>query len=173
MDHQTLRKSGPLPLAFLRGVGLPDNFIDYLSSLLNQSIQHYSCFISYSAKDDDFAKRIHADLQNHGVRCWFAPHDLRIGDKILDDIDVAIGCATSCCCMSGSIQAVARACAAEGCEYQMSGRDQYSILDAIREPRLFGPAFKDLSTWRSWLAFSSAVFCVAHERSRGGSLACL
>jgi hypothetical protein len=24
------------------------------------------------------------------VRCWFAPHDLRIGDKILDGIDAAI-----------------------------------------------------------------------------------
>jgi predicted ABC-type transport system involved in lysophospholipase L1 biosynthesis ATPase subunit len=24
------------------------------------------------------------------VRCWFAPHDLRIGDKILDAIDAAI-----------------------------------------------------------------------------------
>jgi hypothetical protein len=28
VDHRTLQKSGPLPLAFLRGVGLPDNAID-------------------------------------------------------------------------------------------------------------------------------------------------
>ena len=40
--------------------------------------------------DDDFAKRIHADLQNNGVRCWFAPHDLPIGAKILDGLDEAI-----------------------------------------------------------------------------------
>jgi uncharacterized protein YjbI with pentapeptide repeats len=90
IDHRTLQNSGPLPLAFLRGVGLPDNLIDYLPSLLNQAIQHYSCFISYSAKDDDFAKRIHADLQNSGVRCWFAPHDMPIGGKIRDEIDAAI-----------------------------------------------------------------------------------
>jgi hypothetical protein len=90
IDHRTLQKSGTLPLAFLRGVGLPDNFIDYLPSLVNRAIQHYSCFISYSAKDDDFAKRIHADLQNNGVRCWFAPHDLPIGEKILDAVDQAI-----------------------------------------------------------------------------------
>jgi uncharacterized protein YjbI with pentapeptide repeats len=90
IDHRTLQKSGPLPLAFLRGVGLPDNFIDYLPSLLNQAIQHYSCFISYSSKDDEFTHRIHADLQNNGVRCWFAPHDLPIGDKILDALDAAI-----------------------------------------------------------------------------------
>jgi uncharacterized protein YjbI with pentapeptide repeats len=90
IDHLTLQKSGPLPLAFLHGVGLPDNLIEYLPSLLNQPIQHYSCFISYSSKDDEFANRIHADLQNSGVRCWFAPHDLPIGDRILDALDAAI-----------------------------------------------------------------------------------
>jgi uncharacterized protein YjbI with pentapeptide repeats len=87
IDHRTLKASGSLPLRFLQGVGLPNELIDYLPS---QSIQYYSCFISYSAIDDDFAKRIHADLQNSGVRCWFAPHDLPIGGKILDEIDAAI-----------------------------------------------------------------------------------
>jgi hypothetical protein len=90
IDHLTLQKSGPLPLAFLRGVGLPDKLIEYLPSLLNQAIQHYSCFISYSAKDQEFAERLHADLQNKGVRCWFAPHDLPIGAKTWDAIDEAI-----------------------------------------------------------------------------------
>jgi hypothetical protein len=90
IDHQTLERSKSLPLSFLRGVGLPDRFIEYLPSLLNQAIQHYSCFISYSTKDQGFAERLYADLQNKGVRCWFAPHDLRIGGKILDEIDAAI-----------------------------------------------------------------------------------
>jgi uncharacterized protein YjbI with pentapeptide repeats len=90
IDFQTLRKSAPLPLAFLRGVGLPDNLIEYLPSLLNEAIQHYSCFISYSSKDELFAKRLQADLQNKGVRCWFAPHDMRIGAKIIDALDKAI-----------------------------------------------------------------------------------
>jgi hypothetical protein len=62
-------------------IGLPDRLIDYLPSLLNEAIQHYSCFISYSSKDQAFAERLHADLQNNGVRCWFAPHDMRIGAK--------------------------------------------------------------------------------------------
>jgi uncharacterized protein YjbI with pentapeptide repeats len=69
LDHRTLAKSGPLPLAFLRGCGLPDVLIDYLPSLLGQPFQFYSCFISYASKDDAFARRLHADLQNHGVRC--------------------------------------------------------------------------------------------------------
>jgi hypothetical protein len=90
IDHRTLERSGPLPLSFLRGVGLPDNWIESLPSLLNQAIQHYSCFISYSTKDQEFAERLHADLQKSGVRCWFAPHDLRIGDKTWDAIDEAI-----------------------------------------------------------------------------------
>ena len=90
IDHRTLEKSPNLPLAFLRGVGLPDRLIEYLPSLLNQPIQFYSCFISYSVKDEDVAERLHADLQNKGVRCWFAPHDLPIGAKILDGIDEAI-----------------------------------------------------------------------------------
>jgi hypothetical protein len=90
VDHRTLERSGSLPLPFLRGVGLPDPLIDYLPSLLNQAIQFYSCFISYSSKDQAFAERLHADLQAKGVRCWFAPHDLPIGAKILDAIDEAI-----------------------------------------------------------------------------------
>ncbi|MEY2527469.1 MAG: hypothetical protein QOE73_2240 [Verrucomicrobiota bacterium] len=90
VDFRTLQKSGQLPLSFLRGVGLPDNVIEYLPSLINAAIQYYSCFISYSHKDEDFAQRLHADLQNAGVRCWFAPHDLPIGSKILDEIDAAI-----------------------------------------------------------------------------------
>src|SRR5206468_6557650 len=90
IDYATLEQSGRLPLEFLRGVGLPDKVIEYLPSLLNQPILHYSCFISYSTKNQDFADRLHADLQTKGVRCWFAPHDMPIGGKILDEIDAAI-----------------------------------------------------------------------------------
>jgi hypothetical protein len=90
IDHRTLAKSGPLPLPFLRGCGLPDQFIDYLPSLFNQAIQFYSCFISYSTKDHGFAERLHADLQNKGVRCWFAPHDIHGGRKLHEQIDEAI-----------------------------------------------------------------------------------
>jgi uncharacterized protein YjbI with pentapeptide repeats len=90
LDYLTLQRSGPLPLAFLRGCGLPDRLIDYLPSLLNEPIQYYSCFISYSSKDGAFAERLHADLQNHGVRCWFAPEDMKIGEKFRQRIDEAI-----------------------------------------------------------------------------------
>jgi hypothetical protein len=90
LDHRTLIKSGNLPLTFLRGCGLPDTFIEYIPSLINDPLQFYSCFISYSSKDQDFAERLYADLQNKGVRCWFAPEDLKIGDNIRDSIDESI-----------------------------------------------------------------------------------
>ena len=90
IDIRTLQRSGPLPLAFLRGVGLPDTLIDALPSLLSHSIQFYSCFISYSAKDEKFVRQLHADLQDKGVRCWFAPEDMKIGAKILDTLNEAI-----------------------------------------------------------------------------------
>jgi|SRR5690242_8892114 hypothetical protein len=59
IDVRTLQRSGPLPLplVFLRGVGLPDTLIEYLPSLLGQAIQHYSCFIGYSSKDEEFVHR--------------------------------------------------------------------------------------------------------------------
>ena len=90
VDHRTLSKSKNVPINFWRGCGLPDALIDYMPSLSNDAIQFYSCFISYSSKDQEFADRLHADLQNNGVRCWFAPHDLPIGAKTWDGIDEAI-----------------------------------------------------------------------------------
>jgi hypothetical protein len=33
IDYRTLRNSAPLPIPFLRGIGLPDAVIDYLPSL--------------------------------------------------------------------------------------------------------------------------------------------
>jgi uncharacterized protein YjbI with pentapeptide repeats len=90
IDHRTIMKSGRLPLNFLRGCGLPDTLIDYLPSLLNEPIQFFASFISYSSKDQKFADRLYADLQNTGVRCWLATEDLKIGDKIRTGIDEAI-----------------------------------------------------------------------------------
>jgi hypothetical protein len=91
IDTNTFIESdGSIPESFLRGCGVPEIFIQYLPSLMSKPIQFYSCFISYSSKDQAFAERLHADLQNKGVRCWFAPEDMKIGDKIRDRIDQSI-----------------------------------------------------------------------------------
>lgn len=85
------RFQGKIPLAFLRGAGVPEIFIEYLPTLTAPgAIQFYSCFISYSSKDQEFADCLYADLQNKGARCWFAPHDIRAGKKVHEQIDEAI-----------------------------------------------------------------------------------
>ena len=83
---------GQIPEVFLRGCGLPESFIIQIPALVAamQPIQFYSCFISYSSKDQKFAERLHADLQDKGVRCWYAPHDLKIGERIRVSIDESI-----------------------------------------------------------------------------------
>jgi uncharacterized protein YjbI with pentapeptide repeats len=87
----TIYKSeGKIPHIFLRGAGVPDNFITYMASLVGTGIEFYSLFISYSTRDQRFADRLYADLQVKGVRCWFAPHDLDGGKKLHEQIDVAI-----------------------------------------------------------------------------------
>ena len=84
------RSRGNIPEVFLRGAGVPDSFIEYIASLVGRAIQFYSCFISYSSKDQDAADRLYADLQSKGIRCWFAPEDMKIGDRIRQRIDEAI-----------------------------------------------------------------------------------
>ena len=84
------RSKGKIPETFLRGAGVPDIFIEYAASLSGKPIDFYSCFISYSVKDTKFAERLYADLQSRGVRCWFAPEDLKIGDKFRVRIDESI-----------------------------------------------------------------------------------
>jgi len=77
-------------LHFLRGAGVPDAWINLYRAEMLSPIQYHSCFISYSSRDDAIARRLHADLQDQGVRCWFAPEDMKIGDKIRARIDEAI-----------------------------------------------------------------------------------
>jgi hypothetical protein len=87
----TLYKSGgQIPQVFLRGCGLADDFIVYIRSLVKEPIQFYSCFISYSAKDQVFTERLHSDLQSRGIRCWYAPEKMKIGDKMRTGIDESI-----------------------------------------------------------------------------------
>jgi TIR domain/Pentapeptide repeats (8 copies) len=84
------RSEGNIPDLFLKGAGLSDTFITYARSLVQSPIQYYICVLSYSNKDELFAKRLHNDLQQEGVRCWFAAEDMHIGDKIKYGIDEAL-----------------------------------------------------------------------------------
>src|SRR4051812_37529975 len=68
-----------------------DKLIEYLPSLLiDNPIQFYSCFISYSHTDKSFARRLHDQLQGRGIRCWLDEHQLLPGDDIYEQVDHGI-----------------------------------------------------------------------------------
>ncbi len=111
ISTSTLIKSqGQIPIEFLRGCGLSDvqiemvklhnpnlsqnQIIDITYTISNMltgpAIKYNSCFISHSSKDASFARKLYDDLQNNGVRCWFAPEDIKIGNKVRRTIDESI-----------------------------------------------------------------------------------
>ena len=90
IDYQTLAKSGPLPRAFLEGVGLPNHFINYLPSILNEPIQFESCFISYNYHDEPFTQRLYQHLRTANLQVWYAPEEMKGGRYLADQIDRAL-----------------------------------------------------------------------------------
>jgi hypothetical protein len=89
----TLYKShGKIPERFLWRCGVPDDFIAFIPSHfgIQQAIQFYSCFISYSTKDEEFAKRLHSRMRDNHMRVWFAPEDIKGGQKIHEQLERAI-----------------------------------------------------------------------------------
>lgn len=89
----TLYKSGgKIPVEFLRGCGVPEEFITHIPSLIGalEPIQFYSCFISYSTKDDEFARRLHSRMREANLRVWFAPEEMKGGEKVHEQVERAI-----------------------------------------------------------------------------------
>ena len=60
---------GGSALHFLRGVGLPDEYIETWRTTMLSPIQYHSVFISCPSTDEFLARRLHADLQAQGV--WY------------------------------------------------------------------------------------------------------
>jgi hypothetical protein len=88
----TLYKShGEIPDKFLRDAGVPEEIIDIARSIrAGLPIQWHSCFISYSTKDEEFARRLHAHMREANMRVWFAPEDLKGGKKLHEQLFEAI-----------------------------------------------------------------------------------
>lgn len=83
-----VRSHGDIPETFLREAGLPTTFIACARSLVQENpIEFYTCFISSSSQDSDFATHLHADLQQANVCCWFAPGDLEGEEKFWYRLD--------------------------------------------------------------------------------------
>ncbi len=56
----------------------------------HSSSDYHTCVLSYATEDQAFAEKLYADLQSKGVSCWYAPHDLKTGDKLRTQIYEAI-----------------------------------------------------------------------------------
>ncbi len=84
------RSKGNIPEAFLRGAGVPEHFISYTGYLNEKAFEHHSCFISFSGNDRNFIEKMGDDLQREGIRCWYAPEEMKMGDAIRQQVDQLI-----------------------------------------------------------------------------------
>jgi len=71
---------------------VPDDFIAFIPSHfgMQQAIQFYSCFISYSTRDEEFARRLYSRMRDEKLRVWFAPEEMKGGQKLYEQIERAI-----------------------------------------------------------------------------------
>jgi hypothetical protein len=75
------RSRGNISKAFLIGAGVSEQLHSYIHSLGSASFDYYTCFISYSSHDQHFVGKLYHDLCEKGVLCWYAPANLKAGDK--------------------------------------------------------------------------------------------
>jgi FixJ family two-component response regulator len=61
-----------------------------IEAVLREWTSYYSCFVSYTDADKRFATKMYNALTKKGVKCWFAPFDMRIGDMIRPTIKAMI-----------------------------------------------------------------------------------
>lgn len=110
IDHRTFAKSKIIPVKFLEGCKLTGwqieaaklnnpnltqiEFYDTVEriyqAVYEEPIQRYSCFISYSRKDQEFVQKLHKNLLKRHVLCWFDMEDMKTGDYIREKISTTI-----------------------------------------------------------------------------------
>jgi len=96
---------GLLPVAFLRGCGVPEAWIRHIPSLVSPG-DYYSSFISYSHADKQFALQLHDRLQEKGIRCWLDEHSMKPGDDMFAEVDKGIRASDKVllCCSDASLK---------------------------------------------------------------------
>lgn len=58
-------------------------------------MNRFDVFFSYAAEDEEFAKELVGALKFKGLRVWYAPIDLIVGDKLLDSIEKGVNNSSS------------------------------------------------------------------------------
>jgi uncharacterized protein YjbI with pentapeptide repeats len=141
-----LNSKGRIPTIFLRGCGLPDDFIAFLPSFTNQPFEYYTCFISYSSADKQFARQLHDRLQGKGIRCWLDEKELVPGQKLYDGIESGIRLRDKVllCCSKHSLGSwwvdneISIALGKEREHLQQQGKENLSIIPLNPDDHLFG-----------------------------------
>ena len=78
----TIYKSrGSIPVVFLKNAGVPDHLIEYIEMFVDRHEKYYSCFITCSSRDQEFAENLQSYLKAHGVRCWLATEKTKRRDR--------------------------------------------------------------------------------------------
>lgn len=84
------KSKGKVPVIFLKSAGVPNHLINYIELFVDPAKMHYSCFISYAAENESFARMLYEDLQANDIRCWLANEKLHNRDKNHAIIDSAV-----------------------------------------------------------------------------------
>ncbi|MCW3107097.1 MAG: pipB2 2 [Segetibacter sp.] len=85
---------------FFKDCGIPEEIIAVFKSWVKitptiaeasvQSMDFYSCFLSYSHQDSNFAKTLHTRLLKNNIQSWFDEEHVFPADNILDAVDHGI-----------------------------------------------------------------------------------
>jgi hypothetical protein len=143
-----IESRGKIPDVFLRGCGVPDDIIAYIPSLVGQVFDFYSSFISYSSRDNEFAERLHARLQQEKLRVWFAPEDIKAGRKLYPQIDEAIRLHEKLLLVLSVESMASEWVATEIRRARNAERDQ-------KRQKLFPIRLCDIDTLRGWQCFDA------------------
>lgn len=79
----TLYKSGDqIPPEFLHGCGIPLDFTNKVRSLVKAGYDYYSCFISFSTADEEFAELLKKALEDAGIERWYYQEQILPGERL-------------------------------------------------------------------------------------------
>jgi hypothetical protein len=93
--------AGDWPISFLRGCGLPENFIASLSEFSNDAMRFERSLLWFTDEYSDFGERLIRALRQRGVRCW--PANLSASGESRDDRKMRVGCTdVLIVCVSGA-----------------------------------------------------------------------